>query len=232
MNEVKTKNGKYCSRSCSATHRFKGNQFAKRLVHTEATKKKQSDWSKNRIHSEETKEKMRITASGKKHSIERIKKHSERMIGNKYGVGNKPFAGKTHSDEFKLSLSERMKGNTYSKGVTRSKETKEKMRISASKREFTGSSMNNYFEVAGIKCQGKSEKLYLERLLESKSELPIKCSKFIDTPYGKRQLDFEFEDRFIEIKSPWTFQFYKDSDQEIKDKWISENIKLVEVIII
>ena len=231
-NEVKTKNGKYCSRSCSATHRFKGNQFAKGLVHTEATKKKQSDWSSNRIHSEETKRTMSISASGKKHSAERIEKHSNRMIGNSYGVGKQSFLGKKHTDEFKKKLSIRMKGHSYNKGRICSEETRKRQSEAASKREFTGSSMSNYYEVAGIKCQGSSEKIYLERLIESESELPLKCSKFIDTPYGKRQLDFEYDDRFIEIKSSWTFKFYKNSDQELKDKWITENIKRVEVIVI
>ena len=232
INEVKTKTNKYCSRSCSASHRFSGNSFNKGKQHSKETKQKISQTNKGSIRNEEIREKMRIAASGKKHSKERVEKHSNRMLGNKYGVGKQSFLGKTHSEEFKSNLSIRMKGNVYAKGFKRSEETREKMRIAATKREFTGSSLNNYFEVAGIICQGASEKKYIEQLIESKSELPIKCSKFIDTPYGKRQLDFEYDDKFIEIKSIWTIKFYYDSDQELKDKWISQHIKKVEVIVI
>jgi len=232
INEVKTKANKYCSRSCSASHRFTGNSFNKGKQHTEESKQKISESTKGSKRSEETKNKMRIAATGKKHSAERVEKHSKRMVGNKYGVGKKSFLGKTHSEEFKKNLSERMKGNTYSKGSKRSEETREKMRISASKRKFTGSSLNNYFIVEGIVCQGKSEKKYIEQLVENNSKLPTKCTNFIDTPYGKRQLDFEYEDKFIEIKSPWTIKFYHNSDQKVKDKWISQHIKKVEVIVI
>jgi hypothetical protein len=179
---TKTKSRKYCSRSCSASHRFIGNSFNKGNSHTDETKSKIGNKHLGTTRSEETKERMRIAASSK-------------------------------PEELKI-------------------EHRRKQSEAASNREFTGSSMNNYFEVGGIKCQGSSEKMYLERLIKNESELPLKCSKFIDTPYGKRQLDFEYEDRFIEIKSQWTFKFYENSDQALKDKWISENIKLVEVIVI
>ena len=43
--------------------------------------------------------------------------------------------------------------------------------------------------------------------------------------------DFEYEDRFVEIKSEWTLKFYKNSEQEIKDRWINENIKKIELLI-
>lgn len=179
---TKSKSRKYCSRSCSASHRFLGNTFNKGNSHTEDTKMRIGKSRLGSNRSEETKMRMRLAYANK-------------------------------SEEKKILH-------------------KKRQSESASKREFTGTSLSNYYNVAGIKCQGMSEKIYIENLISKNLQLPEKCVKFIDTPYGKRQLDFEFEEKFIEIKSSWTIKFYENSDQQRKDEWISENIKKVEVIVI
>lgn len=183
-------------------------------------------------HSEETKEKMSKSAIGKKHSPERVEKFRKRIMGNKFGLGNIGWGasnwkkkGITLSDEHKIKIS---KANT---GKKRSKKSKNNYRNAALKRTSTGSKYAHYYDINGILCQCKSEKKYIENLIKENKILPTKPD-YIKTPYGLRLIDFEYPDRFIEIKSKFTFKKYIGSDQEIKDKWISENIKLVEIIVI
>ena len=66
---------------------------------------------------------------------------------------------------------------------------------------MTGSAFNNYFMIGNIKCQGGSEKKYVEKLIKENKILPVKPTYWIKTPFGRRLLDFEYPDKFIEIKS-------------------------------
>lgn len=83
----------------------------------------------------------------------------------------------------------------------------------------------------GLKCQSSYEKYFIEILYFNGVQLPINCKSTI-TPFGARLYDFEHDEMFYEIKSKWTYQDYPNSLQEKKDKWVSENIKPVKVIII
>lgn len=226
--------GKYCSRSCSAIYRFTGNKFRLGTIQTQETKDKIGKGGKGKKRTKETKDNIRKSLLGKKHSPERVAKHSERMKGNTLGVGGLGW-GRTNTkykkgvpltDEHKRKLSESSKGKKK-----HTEESKKKMSESASKRKFTGSSMNSYFLIGNILCQGSSEKKYIEKLINENEILPTR-TKWIKTPFGRRLLDFEFSDKYVEIKSKWTYSFYIGSDQQIKDNWISENIKKVEIVII
>lgn len=94
------------------------------------------------------------------------------------------------------------------------------------------------------KFLGTYEIAYFKKLLEEKKELPKKCNKGIKTPIGVYFPDFEFKDRFIEIKSEFTYNImigkqkgfdkkYKPRKQKEKIDWINNNCdKKIEIIII
>lgn len=230
---------KSCSRDCSNKYRsiiMKGNTHLKGHFPSDETKQKIREKKLGVARDPLIGRKISKSLNGIKHSEERIANHSKRMEGNQYGKGKQPFKGRTHTKEtiqkMKDSSAKRLIEDGSSSGWKLTEETKQKMRDSAALREYTGSQTCNYYEINGIKCQGSSEKKYIESLINDKEKLPTKCNKFISTPFGNRMLDFEFDEVFIEIKSEWTYTFYLDSNQKIKDDWITENIKPVKVIVI
>lgn len=92
----------------------------------------------------------------------------------------------------------------------------------------------NWFIVGNIKCQGSSEKSYIEYLIENNLAIPNKVKHKVDTSYGMYFPDFEFEDRYIEIKSTYTYKLLltKNLKQYNKILETAKNIKPVEIIII
>jgi hypothetical protein len=95
--------------------------------------------------------------------------------------------------------------------------------------------------VEGLKCQGRTEKGYIDELVDNKSILPTNPSR-IKTPHGYYTPDFEFENEYIEIKSPKTFKVMLGQTSWIKnhplsDKqykkilWVDTNVKPVHIII-
>jgi hypothetical protein len=97
------------------------------------------------------------------------------------------------------------------------------------------------FIINGIICEGTCEKKYIENLILSKSELPWKPSR-IKTPFGTYKPDFEFQNRYVEIKSTYTYKIYLgelkgygnkySTLQKQKLEWVNNNIKKVELKII
>lgn len=92
-----------------------------------------------------------------------------------------------------------------------------------------------------LKCQGKKELRFLKECFRYKKTMPTKAKR-IFTPYGFYTPDFEYPDRYIEIKSLETFKVclglksYKGltklSDKQFKKiKWVAKNIKPLEFII-
>ena len=65
-----------------------------------------------------------------------------------------------------------------------------------------------FFYINGIKCQGNSEKYFIEN---SKIKNIKKC-KGIKTPIGYYFPDFEVDDYYIEIKSEYTYKILKQKD--------------------
>lgn len=92
------------------------------------------------------------------------------------------------------------------------------------------------------KVLGSYEVAYLQKLIEEKRKLPKTVCKRFKTPFGSYMPDFEFEDKFIEIKSRFTLNVAKGimpdnhgkfSDNQFKKiKWLSKNIKKVEIIVL
>lgn len=89
------------------------------------------------------------------------------------------------------------------------------------------------YTVHGVLCQGNAEKQYLEFLFREGKELPIR-PKGIRVKSGLYYPDFEFEDRFIEIKSTYTYEkLMEDGNKQfMKIKELSKLKKKVEIIII
>lgn len=92
------------------------------------------------------------------------------------------------------------------------------------------------------KVLGSYEVAYLQKLIEEGKELPKTVWKRFKTPFGSYMPDFEFDDKFIEIKSEFTLNVAKGimpdnhgkfSDNQFKKiKWLSRNIKKVEIIVL
>lgn len=81
-----------------------------------------------------------------------------------------------------------------------------------------------FFQVDGLLIQGRYElKYYLE--CEEKPKKPDR----IKTPYGWYAPDFEFRDRFVEIKSTYTIKTCIYNKQSRKIVWVRNNVKPVEI---
>lgn len=132
-------------------------------------------------------------------------------------------------------------------GKKRSEETIAKLKLAqqklsnSGKRKQTGG-VCNWFKINELSCQGTYEKFYIEKLLNENSKIP-KNSKSIKTPFGYYYADFEFENKYIEIKSDYTYNILIglvpnrwtkkfDTKQYQKIKWVHNNIKEVEILIV
>ncbi len=135
----------------------------------------------------------------------------------------------------------------YRTGKKLSKNIKDNMSLAqqklakSGKRKQTGGVCKTYI-INGLECQGTYEKFYLEKLINDNIILPYK-SESINTPYGVYYPDFTYGDRLIEIKSDYTYdilvgdkisRFTKKIStlQYDKIKWINNNIKPIEILII
>ena len=105
-----------------------------------------------------------------------------------------------------------------------------------------GGNKKKITEISGLICESSYEVKYIKSLIASNSKLP-KNGKPILTPYGYYTPDFEFDNEFVEIKCKFTydvlmgntsFSSNKESNpyQLKKIKWVNDNIKAVNIIII
>lgn len=131
-------------------------------------------------------------------------------------------------------------------GRTHSKESRVKTSLSGKKSYETNprepkNNSRSYKTVVGV-VLGTWEVAYLQRLREENEFLPKLVRTRLTTPYGTYKPDFEFPDRYIEIKSPYTFALGKgqlktlDSNSNIlqmkKLKYISKHVKHVEIVVL
>lgn len=150
------------------------------------------------------------------------------------------------------SRSELIKSNAEHYGVSEQftfcgrkhkKRSKEKISQSLFKncnRTVTGSKSKFLNTVVG-KVQGSYEVAYLQKLLKDGLTFP-KIGDKVKTPIGLYFPDFEFCDRFIEVKSPFTWKVCKGEEKNPKGiksdvqykkiQWVNENVKPVEVVIL
>lgn len=92
------------------------------------------------------------------------------------------------------------------------------------------------------KVLGSYEVAYLQKLINEGINLPKPNRKKIKTPYGNYTPDFDFGDKFIEIKSDFTLKVCKGelpqvdgtySDKQWKKiQWANENKKPIEIIVL
>lgn len=159
------------------------------------------------------------------------------MSEQRKGEGNGNYGKRRpglHSDEFKHRigkiLNDRSKPRKSLKGF-KHKMTEERQRIA---RETIAKNNERGFENRGGKCkffmvdgvllQGRYElRFYLE------SEVKPSRPQRIKTPFGWYAPDFEFNDRFVEIKSTYTIKTCISNNQSKKIVWVRDNIKQVEV---
>lgn len=141
---------------------------------------------------------------------------------------------KIHSEEFKQKIKEKLNppGRSYSttKGrkLVLSEAQREDLRNRAKGNNERGFENKGgrcqFFEVDGIRMQGRYElRYYLEC-----ADKPTKPNR-IKTPYGWYAPDFEFHDRFVEIKSSYTIKTCVSNKQSKKIVWVRNNVKPVEI---
>jgi predicted DNA-binding protein YlxM (UPF0122 family) len=139
------------------------------------------------------------------------------------------------------SISLRQTGKKRSERVIKILEKAQQNYSKSGKRKQTGGVCKKYI-VSGIECQGTYEKFYIEKLIKEGKILPSN-SILIETPFGVYYPDFTFNDKLIEIKSDYTYDVLLgnqinrwtkkiDKTQYKKIKWVNENIKPVEIIIV
>ena len=98
-----------------------------------------------------------------------------------------------------------------------------------------------FYSLKGLKCQGKKELRFIKECIRYKRTLPTKAARVL-TPDGYYTPDFEYPDRYIEIKSLGTLKVcfglesYKGlgpiSDlQWRKIKWVAEHVKPIDIIV-
>lgn len=134
------------------------------------------------------------------------------------------FSGRKHSTESRKQIS------------TSGKESWERLG-----REARIGKSRTYKTIIG-NVLGRYEVAYLQKLQEENQPLPKLCRKRHKTPHGSYMADFEFQDRLIEIKSPFTLKVakgqYARSDGVLSDcQWkkidfVNKNIMPVEIIVL
>ncbi len=138
-----------------------------------------------------------------------------------YGVSEKfTFLGRKHKKQSKEKISQKLFKNCN--------------------RTVTGSKSKFLNTIIG-QVQGSYEVAYLQKLLKNGLTFPKTGGK-VETPIGLYFPDFEFDDRFVEIKSPFTWKVCKGEEKNLKGvkndvqykkiQWVDKNIKPVEVIIL
>lgn len=122
------------------------------------------------------------------------------------------------------------------------KEQQVKSRISNNDGSYLVKGRCKEFQVNGIKCYGKYEKMYIEFLMKNNLELPRNIEQTLDTEYGTYTPDFEFDDFYVEVKSIFTYNVLMGEESYSRDKtgkqiqpqfykmqYISKNIKPIKI---
>lgn len=141
-----------------------------------------------------------------------------------------------------------MKENSWTKNKTPEEIDEINKRTTTTKYEKYGSlfprkgTKQKKIVIEGLVCESLTELKYIESLIDRNAELP-KNAERIKTPFGYYTPDFEYENQFVEIKCDFTYKvligeasFGKNKNYKLsqlkKIKWVSENIKPVEIVIV
>jgi predicted DNA-binding protein YlxM (UPF0122 family) len=188
-----------------------------------------------------------------------LTKQQKEIIKNLYLIKNKNC--EEIGKELKLTKSfinkylgtvsyRRTKGKANSvrrQGKALPQKVKENMKIAQQKLSQSGNRKQTggvckTFIINGLRCQGTYEKFYIEKLINENITCPKNYGSIV-TPFGTYYPDFSYDDRLIEIKSDYTFniligkqisRFTKqyETKQLDKLKWVNENIKPVEILVV
>lgn len=181
-------------------------------------------------------------------------KRGAKYIGELFGKSetnitywlNKWNVPKNTRSEISLKIREVYGATKGFTGFKHNKKSKKQISLSGKKawededRVVKSSKSRTYETIIGD-VLGTYEVAYLQSLLDNKQTLPNINKKRYKTPYGSYTPDFEFEDRFVEIKSEFTIKVskgiinYKNgekSKQWKKIEWLNKNLKKVEVIVL
>lgn len=208
-------------------------------------------------HSQESKDKMSNSRSGKtwleiySPEYSEIKRRKIKEVGSRPKTKEQIIKWKksrTENGWFKnpeetskrISISNKGKGPYYNKTkdeiaeiVKKTCETKRK------NPELIKGGKCKYFKTKIGTVQGKLELNYINNIIENNLPLP-RIPKGIRTPFGIYFPDFEYDDKYIEIKSVFTYKVFQKeilgldkqvSKQKEKLIWVAENIKPVNIFI-
>jgi hypothetical protein len=235
VNKFAVNGKKYCSSSCATSDRNTKFTYSnpdpliqiatkeRRLNQANSTKQ----WHKNPINRNKKKEMIVGTIIGrKKYLANPLNKEKILETNKKIGIAKELWYANPDNSE---------KAKEYQKlaGLGLKKHNSDPANYEkVLQHNFKAANRSSkMYYINGVRCQGGSEKKYIEQLINEKKPLPVRPN-MIYTEEGIRFLDFEFPDRFIEVKSKYTYLLYPNSLQEKKDKWITKNIKPVEVVIL
>jgi hypothetical protein len=175
------------------------------------------------------------------------KQRGIQFIANQFGVNWYRVREVLLKNKIKLwTRSEITSSNSKLYGATKgfsgrhhSLKTKRKMsksQINNKNRILTTGPKSKYIETTIGKVQGSYEVAYLQQHFETSGSLP-RIGKAVHTPYGAYIPDFDCENAFIEVKSPFTWRVcrgleinqkgIKSNVQYKKIKWVDKNVKPV-----
>ena len=186
-------------------------EFKKRYEKMKKTSSTKTDEEKEMIQLKQSEShKERWTKIEKEDLIIRNKKISNKLTGSKRSEESKKkqsisITGRKLSDEHKQAIADSNTSN--------------------------GSIKSKWYDVQGIRCQGGSEKMFVEKcLLEGKKIVSHPAS--FKTPHGYYRPDFIVDGVFTEIKSSWTYKQFLLKNQYNTLKWVNDNLQKVELYIV
>jgi hypothetical protein len=139
------------------------------------------------------------------------------------------------------SISLRQTGKKRSEKASLNIKLGQQKLVQSGKRKQTGGVCKRYI-INGLICDGTYEKFYIEKLMKERKKLP-QNSESVITPFGVYYPDFLDDKSYIEIKSDYTYDVLIgmkpsrwtkkiDTTQLKKIKWVNENIKPVDVLVV
>lgn len=94
-----------------------------------------------------------------------------------------------------------------------------------------GTVKSKWYDVAGIRCQGESEKIFVEMCIRENKKV-IGHPASYKTPFGYYRPDFIVNGQLVEVKSSWTFKQYLEKNQRKTLEWVHNNIQPVTMFIV
>ena len=94
-----------------------------------------------------------------------------------------------------------------------------------------GTVKSKWYDVEGIKCQGNSEKIFVEKCIKEGKKV-ISHPMSYKTPFGFYRPDFIIDGQLVEIKSSWTYKQFLLKNQFKTLGWVNNNINKIDIWIV